>query len=119
MSAEGSERAVVKVSKRTGKVAARFVSIAEAAQAEGRSKSVIWRHCSERGLASGPWYYRFEDDYDQLEDISGKSNSPVICNGTYYDTLKDAAAGEGIGYSLLARLAKGYAKHNKIRIWWA
>lgn len=119
MSTESTERAVVKVSKRTGKVVGRFASVKETAEVEGRSKSVISRYCNNHTLASGPYYYRFECEYDRYEDISGKTNSPVICNGTYYDTLKCASVGEEIDYSLLAKLVKGYAKHNGIRIWWA
>lgn len=119
MNNESTERAVVKVSKRSGKIVERFASIKETAEVEGRSKSVISRYCNNRTLASGPYYYRFEQDYDRFEDISGKSNSPVICNGTYYDTLRCASDAEGIDYSLLAKLVKGYAKHNGIRIWWA
>lgn len=119
MSKSRFPKPVVKVSKKTGKVEARYQTLRAASLAEGVALGTISSQCTNKTLPPGPSYFRFESEYDRFEELGGKRNCPVICNGSYYNSVKEAAEGEGLSCRFLNGVAKGSVKSNKVRIWWS
>ena len=71
-------RAVVQVDKRTREVIRRFSSAAEAERFFGYGRCSVVRACVKRRCGLNDWYFRYEEDFDPIEDIGGKPGCPVV-----------------------------------------
>lgn len=69
-------RPVVKVNKRTRQVEGVYDCCGRAAEANQLNQSGI-RH-STHGLSAGEHYWRFKDEFDPDEDLTGMPNCPVV-----------------------------------------
>lgn len=69
-------RPVLLVDKKTGEVVERFLSAYEAQDAVRGEVSVTWQ-LYQKALGNRRCCYRFEDDFDPMEDWERKKNRPV------------------------------------------
>ena len=69
-------RPVVKVSKRTRQTEGVYESCRTAAEANQMNQSTV--RDVTHGLSAGEWYWRFQDEFDPDEDLTGRPNCPVV-----------------------------------------
>ena len=104
--------AVVVVDKVTGEALRRYGSMAEAADAEGVSRSMVRMHCVERRQGRGRYCFRFEEGRDPREEFGSRVGRPVALvdwDGVAYvaDSLADAARWAHVDHSRASRAACG------------
>lgn len=106
-------RAVVRVSKMTGRVERRYETPADAGRDLGVAGKAVARACSDRTFADGGYYLRYEDDYDPAEEFGGdKKSVPYVVvdveemAASHADTAEDAARMLGASTKTVYKLAR-------------
>lgn len=75
--AGGRGRAVIEVDKATRRPLRAYGSVSEAARATGTPRTSLERVLRDRGMSSGPSYYRYADDFDPAEEFEGRRRRAV------------------------------------------
>ena len=106
-------RPVVMADKRTREVIRRFESAADAGMILGINGKSLARMCRHKTLQNDEHYFRYEEDFDQDEDFTGRDNCPVIVLDTFtgavewFPSRKAAASSLGfVSNAVCAAIAK-------------
>lgn len=106
-------RAVVRVSKMTGRIEARYETPSAAGRDLGIAGKAVARACSDKTFADGGYYLRYEDDYDPAEEFGAdKKSVPYVVvdvegmTASHADTADKAARMLGASTKTVYRLAR-------------